>query len=109
MQPIRLWKYLPRLPAMLSIACRPENGIYHMSFLHLFLVMRAHSPSIHLSGHCYAMPCQSAVQVSRKDRSDHTCAGSTTTKRATARPPPLPGINVMPGSYSSFTKKPPNS
>ena len=73
------------------------------------LVLRAQSPRIHLSGHCCAMPCRSVVQVDRKDGGDHTRQRSTTTKRKTVRPPLLPGINPVPGSYSSFTQEPLNS
>jgi transposase len=53
MCPTRHSKYLPRLSAILRIACRPMDGIVHLSFPHLVLSC---GPKAHVS-----------VQVDRKD------------------------------------------
>jgi len=59
------------------------------------LVMRAQSPCIR-SGRV-------------KDGGDHTQRRSTTTKRGTVRPPPLPVKNDVLGSDSRIAQKPPQS
>jgi hypothetical protein len=50
-----------------------------------------------------------AVQASRKDGGDLTQRRSTTTKRGTVQPPPLPGMNVVRDSCSSFAQELPKS
>jgi len=68
-----------------------SDGIVHLSFPHLIL--------------SYGPKAQVSVQVDRKDGGDHTRAQSAMTKRGTVRPPPLPGINAVPGSCSSFAQE----
>ena len=47
-----------------------------------------------------------SVQVKSKDEGDHTPPRSSTTKRETIRPSPLPGINAVPGNGPIIAQEP---